>query len=57
MMARVSISEATRLIKVSRPTIYKMRLTVVISSALHLCYHKAQEGLLKLLIHQSLLSV
>jgi excisionase family DNA binding protein len=39
-MARVSISEAARLVKVSRPTIYKM---INSGKLLHLCC-KAREG-------------
>ncbi len=49
---RVSISEAARLVKVSRPTIYKMINSGELK--LHLCC-KAQEEVIKLLIHQSLL--
>jgi hypothetical protein len=40
-MARVSISEAARLVKVSRPTIYKM---INSGKLLHLCC-KAREGI------------
>jgi excisionase family DNA binding protein len=50
-MARVSISEAARLVKVSRPTIYKM----INSGKLSYTSVVKQGNILKLLIHQSLL--
>jgi excisionase family DNA binding protein len=50
-MARVSISEAARLVKVSRPTIYKM----INSGKLSYTSVVKHGKVLKLLIHQSLL--
>ena len=50
-MARVSISEAARLVKVSRPTIYKM----INSGKLSYTSVVSTGRVLKLLIHQSLL--
>ncbi len=51
-MARVSISEAARLVKVSRPTIYKMINSGKLS---YTSVVKSTVRLLKLLILQSLL--